>query len=280
VSPPVPPGEDLTRHYAPGDLATAVLTAIEKTGKDPGRLTPEDLAPMDEFHVRGREATLELARAADLRAGQRVLDVGSGLGGPSRCLARTFACRVTGVDRTGEYCRVATMLAARVGLSHLVTYQQGDALDLPFRDGAFDVAWTQHAAMNIRDKQRLYREMCRVLRHRGMLALYDVLAGPSGPVSFPVPWGRGPEQSFLVTPDELRQLLEAGGFAIERWDDTTAAAVAWYASLSGKAREPGKPPLGLHVVLGAEFPLMARNLRQGLETGRVVLAQVVARKSG
>lgn len=280
MTPSSPADEDLTRHYAPGDLATAVLTAIEKTGKDPRRLTPEDLAPMDEFHVRGREATLELARAADLRAGQRVLDVGSGLGGPSRCLARTFACRVTGVDRTGEYCRVAAMLAARVGLSHLVTYLQGDALDLPYRDGTFDVVWTQHAAMNIRDKGRLYRELSRVLRPRGMLALYDVLAGPSGPVSFPVPWGRGPATSFLVTPGELRQLLEAGGFAIERWDDTTAVAVAWFASLSGKAREPGAPPLGLHVVLGPEFALMARNLRQGLDEGRVVLAQVVARKSG
>jgi len=72
VSPSSPPDEDLTRHYAPGDLATAVLTAIAKTGKDPSRLTPEDLVPMDEFHVRGREATLEFARAADLRAGQRV----------------------------------------------------------------------------------------------------------------------------------------------------------------------------------------------------------------
>jgi MPBQ/MSBQ methyltransferase len=266
VPPSSPPDEDLTRHYAPGDLATAVLAAIEKAGKDPRHLTPEDLAPVDEFHVRGREATLELARAADLRAGQRVLDVGSGLGGPSRCLARTFACRVTGVDRTGEYCRVAAMLAARVGLSHLVTYPQGDALDLPFRDAVFDVVWTQHAAMNIRDKRRLYREMSRVLRPRGVLALYDVLAGPSGPVSFPVPWGRGTATSFLVTPGE-------------RWDDTTAAAVAWFASLSGKAREHGVPPLGMHVVLGPEFALMARNLRQGLDEGRVVLAQVVARKS-
>ena len=153
MSPSGPPDEDLTQHYAPGDLTTAILAAIEKTGKDTRRLSPEDLAPMGEFHVRGREATLELARAADLRAGQRVLDVGSGMGGPSRCLVQTFACRVTGVDRTGEYCRVATMLAARVGLSRLVTYAQGDALDLPFRDEAVDVVWTQHAAMNIRDKQ-------------------------------------------------------------------------------------------------------------------------------
>jgi MPBQ/MSBQ methyltransferase len=280
VSPSGSSDEDLIRHYVPGDLATAVLAAIEKSGRDPRRLTLEDLAPMDEFHVRGREATLELARAADLLAGQRVLDVGSGLGGPSRCLTRTFACRVTGVDRTGEYCRVAAMLAARVGLSHLVTYLQGDALDLPFRDGAFDVVWTQHAAMNIRDKPRLYGEMSRVLRPRGVLALYDVLAGPSGPVRFPVPWGRGPATSFLVAPSELRQLLEEGGFAIERWDDTTAAALAWYASLSGKSREPGAPALGLHVVLGPEFALMARNLRQGLGEGRVILAQVVARKSG
>ena len=272
------PDEDLTRHYAPGDLATAILAALEKVGKDLGCLTPEDLAPMDEFHVRGRQATLELARAVGLRPSQHVLDVGSGLGGPSRCVARTVGPRVTGVDLTGEYCRVAAMLAERVGLSRLVTYLQGDALDLPFPDGAFDVVWTQHAAMNIRDKRRLYREMSRVLGPHGTLALYDVLAGPAGPAHFPVPWARGPATSFLVTPGELRQLLEASGFTIERWDDTTAAAAAWFAHQASKTRDTGVPQLGLDVVLGPEFGLMARNLRRSLDEGRVVLAQVVARK--
>jgi len=276
MSPSGPLSADIKRHYTRANLAAVILTALANAGKDVNALTPEDLAPIDEFHVRGRKATLELARAAGLDASTRVLDIGSGLGGPSRCIAREFGCQVTGIDLTDEYCRVATMLAERTGLSQRVTYRQGDALDLPFPDAAFDVVWTQHVAMNIRDKAALYRGMSRVLKPGGALALYDVLAGPASPVLFPVPWARSPETSFLVTPDELCRLLEASGFTIESWEDTTVAATAWFANLASKVRDTGAPPLGLHLVLGPDFAVMTRTLRQNLEEGRVLLAQVVA----
>ena len=127
-------------HYGRSDLASIILGALEKAGKDLDRLTPEDLAPVDEFHIRGRAATLELARAASVDSTKRVLDVGSGVGGTSRCLAREFGCRVTGIDLTDEYCRAAAVLSARVGLAGLVDYRQGDATNLPFADRSFDIA--------------------------------------------------------------------------------------------------------------------------------------------
>ena len=156
--------EAIQTHYTRSDLANVILAALEKAGKDVSRLTPEDLAPIDEFHIRGRAATLELARAAGLDATRRVLDVGSGVGGTSRCLAKEFGCRVTGIDLTDEYCRAATILSAKIGLAELVDYRQGDATNLPFDDRSFDVVWTEHVAMNIPDKSRLYREMHRVLK--------------------------------------------------------------------------------------------------------------------
>lgn len=270
--------EDIKQHYTRSDLGNAILTVLASAGKDINNLKPEDLAPIDEFHIRGREATLELARAAGLDGSKHVLDVGSGIGGPSRCIAREFGCRVTGVDLTDEYCRVATMLAERVGLSHLVSYRQGDALSLPFSDGVFDVVWTQHVAMNIPDKATLYREMYRVLKPGGTLAIYDILAGPTGLVLFPVPWARSAETSFLVAPQDLRALLEASGFRISSWEDTTAAAQEWFTSLARKIQQSGLPPLGFHVLLGSDFQVMAQNQRRNLEEGRIVLVQVVARK--
>jgi len=268
--------ETVQTHYARSELGTLILAALEKAGKDIHRLTPEDLAPIDEFHIRGRAATLELARAASLDAAKRVLDVGSGVGGTSRCLAKEFGCRVTGIDLTEDYCRAAELLTAKTGLAHLVDYRQGDATQLPFADASFDVVWTEHAAMNIPDKARLYREMHRVLKPGGRLAIYDVLAGPAGPVHFPVPWARTPDASFLLRPDELRALLEAAGFAITDWSDTPDAARAWFVALAEKIGREGLPPLGFHILLGADFQAMAQNQRRNLEEGRIVLAQVTA----
>ncbi|MCD6663276.1 MAG: methyltransferase domain-containing protein [Comamonas sp.] len=265
-------------HYTRSGLGDLILAALEGAGKNLNRLTPEDLAPIDEFHIRGRAATLELARAAKVDATKRVLDVGSGVGGTSRCLAREFGCRVTGIDLTDEYCRVAAMLSERIGLGELVDYRHGDATSLPFADASFDIVWTEHAAMNIPDKPRLYKEMSRVLKPGGTLAIHDVLAGPSAPVLFPVPWARTPEASFLATPDELRSFLEAAGFEIEAWLDTTEAARAWFVALAEKIRKEGAAPLSFHVLLGSDFPAMAQNQRRNLEEARIVLAQIVARR--
>lgn len=268
--------ESVEAHYTRPDLGSVILAALESAGKDLNRLTVEDLAPIDAFHIRGRAATLELARTAKVDSTKRVLDVGSGVGGTSRCLAREFGCRVTGIDLTEEYCRAAAMLSDRIGLADLVDYRQGDATSMPFSDASFDIVWTEHVAMNIPDKPKLYREMYRVLKPGGTLAIYDILAGPFGPVLFPVPWARTPESSFLATPDELRSLLEEAGFNVTAWADTTDAARAWFKALAEKIGKEGVEPLGFHVLLGSDFPAMAQNQRRNLEEARIVLAQIVA----
>lgn len=267
--------EEVEHHYSRPGLTAVILAALADSGKD---ISGKELAAIDEFHIRGRAATLELARASGLTEDMKVLDVGSGLGGPSRCIAQEFGCRVTGIDLTEEYCRVATSLAQRTGLSHLVSYRQGDALNLPFPDGAFDAVWTQHVAMNIRDKERFYREMYRVLKPGGTLAVYDILAGTGGHVLFPVPWAHRPETSFLATPEQLRELLETSGFMISAWEDATDAAQNWFTALAGKIKTDGLPRLGLHLVLGPDFQVMVQNQKRNLEEGRIALAQVVAVK--
>lgn len=237
-----------THHGRPG-LAEVILAALEEAGADVQNLSLEVLAPIDEFHIRGRAATLELAQAAGLRSTMRVLDIGSGIGGTARCLAKEFGCRVTGIDLTDEYCQVASMLTEKVGLDELIDYRQGDATNLPFADNEFDVVWTEHVAMNIPDKRRFYSEMNQVLKPGGTLAIYDVLAGPSGPVLFPVPWARTPDTSFLVSPEELRDLLHDSGFTVSDWKDTTAQAREWFVKLVERIRREGFPALGFHMLL-------------------------------
>lgn len=270
--------EAIQTHYGRGELAERILAALQQAGVDIRQLSVATLAPIDEFHIRGREATLELARAAGLHAACHILDIGSGIGGTSRCLAQEFGCRVTGIDLTEEYCQVAAMLTAKVGLEERIDYRQGDATNLPFEDNQFDVVWTEHVAMNIPDKQRFYSEMYRVLKPGGTLAIYDVLAGASGPVLFPVPWARTPETSFLVSAEALQDLLRAAGFTISSWKDSTAEAREWFTKLAEKIRRDGFPPLGFHLLMGPDFREMAQNQGRNLEEGRITLAQIVAVK--
>lgn len=267
-------------HYSQQDLDRKVLNALVAAGKDPDRLKIDDLAPIDEFHIRGRVATIDLARDLIIDRNMRVLDVGCGLGGASRYLAREFGCNVTGLDLNPDYCRVAVDLTRRMGLDSLVSFQQGDAVTLPFPDGSFDIVWTQHAAMNIPDKARLYSELWRVLKPGGRLAMYDILAGPGGEVYFPVPWARESSISFLLTSQQLLGLLTEVGFEILIWRDVTESGRSWFRHMRDKISQEGLPPFGLQLLLGSDFRLMAHNQVLNLEEARIGLIEAVVRRPG
>jgi SAM-dependent methyltransferase len=212
----------ISDYWAREGLGRAILDALAAAGKNLDALTIDDLAPADQFHGGGKDATLRLARLAGLTPGLRVLDVGGGLGGPARTLAVEFGCRVTTIDLTESYVRAAELLTARLGLGAQVTHQVGNALVLPFDDGGFDVVWTQNSGMNIADKPRLYAGFHRVLRPGGLLATQEPMAGPVQPIIYPVMWARDAASSFLRPPVEMRALIEAAGFRARAWDDVTA----------------------------------------------------------
>jgi hypothetical protein len=111
-----------------------------------------------------------------------------------------------------------------------------------------------------------------------LIAIYDILAGDSGPVHFPVPWAREPSISFLATPGELRVLLEEAGFEILSWRDTTDLGREWFRAMRRRIQEEGASPLGFHVLLGPDFHTMTQNMVRNLEENRIGLIEVLARK--
>jgi ubiquinone/menaquinone biosynthesis C-methylase UbiE len=271
------PDNPVETHYTRQDLGGVILAALKAAGKDLDRLTPDDLAPVDEFHGGQRPATIRLAELVGFTGSERVLDVGSGLGGPSRYLAWRYGCRVSGVDLTAEFVRVAEILTELTGLVGRVDYRQGNALDLPFADPSFDVVWSQNVTMNITDRDRLYAEMRRVLKPGGKLALQEVAAGSGGPPHFPVQWAREPSISFLLSQRATREKLEAAGFRVLAWQDTTEPALE-----AARTRAQGGPPpaLGTHLILGGDWQAMFRNSARNLEEGRTELFNAVLERVG
>jgi SAM-dependent methyltransferase len=267
-------GGPVEAHYTRPDLGEIIVTALKTAGKDLDHLTPDDLAPVDEFHGGQRPATVRLAELVGFSGEERVLDVGSGLGGPSRYIAWRYGCRVSGIDLTAEFVRVAEMLTRLTGLVGRVDYRQGNALDQPFADMSFDVVWSQNAAMNIADRDRLYGEMFRVLRPGGKLALQEVVAGPGGDPHYPVQWAREPSTSFLLTEQATREKLETAGFRVLFWLDTTDGALE---AAQARARHiEGPPPvLGTHLIIGDDWRAMFRNSARNLEERRTELFNAV-----
>ncbi len=268
--------DDVRDHYRATGLTERLKAALAALGPEDRRLTPQQLAALDQFHTRGLAATAELARLAGISGGTAVLDVGSGIGGPARFLAATHGCRVAGIDLSEPFVEAARYLTERTGQSEKVSFETGSALAIPFDDGRFDVALLQHVAMNIADRARLYREIRRVLKPGGRFATFDVVLKGSEP-HYPVPWARTPAASFLLTAAATRTAIEAAGFRALVWQDDTEAAKAWIAEL----RRSGPPPApNLGTVMGPEFAQLATNLGRSLLEGRLgVLTAVFAAPS-
>ena len=271
--------EHVESHYGRGAILNSILSALRKMGKDTAQLVPADLAPVDEFHIRGREATLELASRAPFKPGLRVLDVGCGLGGSVRYLASEHQCQATGIDLTKEYVDVANTLADLVGLKQRVECRQCSALDMPFDDGTFDVVWTEHVQMNIADKRAFYAEIARVLAPRGRLLFHDIFQGDGGSLHYPVPWAEDSSISFLAAPEAVRRILEELGFSIRDWEDKSQLSLDWFVAVIEKLKLSGPPPLGLHLLMGSTAKAKFENNIRNLQERRFVVYQAVAEKS-
>jgi hypothetical protein len=102
--------------------------------------------------------------------------------------------------------------------------------------------------------------------------MWDITIGNHGELDYPLPWADHPAQSHLVTPDELRAVVESAGFAIERWNDLTDQAAAL---MQAMLAQPANP-LGLHAFV-TDFQRKVEHLTHALADGRLRAIQAVAR---
>ncbi|MEM8977306.1 MAG: class I SAM-dependent methyltransferase [Pseudomonadota bacterium] len=269
----------ISGHYQSGNLEQRLSAALLQDGVDPMRPTIKDLTPYDQFHGRGLEATNELTSKLEINAGDQLLDVGSGIGGPARYFADRFKCIVTGIDLTEEFCSVARELTKRVGLQDDVTFHVGNALQMPFADASFAGAYSMNVSMNIADKTGLYREIHRVLQPGGWLALSELAKGPGEEMTYPTPWAATAASSFLATPADTRSNLEECGFTIESFEDASEKVIEYGKRARRMVEQGQKPPhRAVQLIHGEGATEAMKNTSRGVAEARIVPIEVICRK--
>ena len=271
--------DNVREHYSSPDIISRILAAVAESGQRTDELKSDMLYPYDQLHGREIAATREHVERLRLKPGMQILDVGCGIGGPSRYIASTCeGVTVTGIDVTPDFVATAQDLTRRCGLDDRVAFVEADALSMPFGDAVFDAAICLYVGMNIADKAELCREIYRVLKHGGRVVWSEVTLGPMGPARFPLPWASGPTASFLVPPQVLRQVFTKTGFNIVETVDETSRII----EAAQRAPAPGQPPparqAANQVVMGKDFIERRQNFIRNLTEARLVSILIEAEK--
>jgi phosphoethanolamine N-methyltransferase len=168
----------------------------------------------------GREMAVELIRRMELTPGERVLDVGCGLGGSAFVMAAEFGLRVDGIDLSKNMLRLANAKLAAKGLSDSVNLQWGDCLELEQTD-FYDAVYSRDVFLHIHDKSRLFTRLNIALKPGGKLLFTDYCCGPK-------PWDDDfgdyvEDRNYsLHTVDEYADIIADAGFGQVSGEDITA----------------------------------------------------------
>lgn len=265
----------VSRHYASFDVLARIRAGLAQMGLNPDTIEPDVLKPVDEFHIGGAEATAGPLESLDMRPDVDVLDIGSGIGGPARTIARRYGCRVTGVDLTPHFVDTARALSTMSGMADRVRFEVGSAVALPFLDGSFDLALLLHVGMNVPDKMSLLREARRVLRDDGTFAIYEVMRTGEGDLAYPVPWAETAEFSALETPEIYLNAAVAAGFSLKAQENRREMALDFFSRLQAQAASDAPPPLGLHNLMGPNVKEKSANMMAAVRAGTIAPVQMV-----
>ncbi len=229
--------------------------------------------------IGGRDSTEILATGAAITAATKVLDVGSGLGGPALYLAETIGCRVMGLDIVESNVATANQRAKARGLDDLASFHLGDATAMPFEAGHFDVIIGQDAWCHVPDKNKLIAECARVIAVRGMVTFTDWLQVGEMKGTYRDEVLAAMAASNLGTLESYAALLQKHGFTVLSADDVSAEFIEQYTdivarleSLESEISETYSPKLYniIHAMNGT--------IQRAFADGKLGGGRIIARK--
>ncbi|MHA2259998.1 MAG: class I SAM-dependent methyltransferase [Promethearchaeota archaeon] len=260
--------ENINNQYGQSNLGEKIVRTLQERGINNESEIRKQLALIEDIHIRGRLATLELARIAHVKEDMKILDVGCGIGGPARVLAAKFGCNVTGIDLCKEYCEAAIILNKLTGLGNKIEIIECNVLEMHFEENNFDMIFIQHVLMNIKEKRQLLSKIYKILSPNGKLAVYEICAGNNSPIIFPVVWANDSSISFTIKPDELYQIIKSLGFKEHFWEDDTDKIIEGH-NQRRSTRQAKNPPLLSYGLIIPNYLKKGRNIISNLKEGRI-----------
>jgi ubiquinone/menaquinone biosynthesis C-methylase UbiE len=269
----------VSSHYAHGSLLNAIKNALHKIGKTPDAVTIEDLAPVDEFHIGGRTATDNLISQLSISESHQILDIGCGLGGAARYVAKQTKASVTGIDLTGEYIETGNALCQWLQLNNQVSLDVGSALNMPYESNSFDGAYMLHVGMNIEDKHALFAEVYRVLKPGASFGVYDIMRQSAGDLAYPCPWASENGTCQIAKPEQYITALEKTGFEVAKQSNRREFALEFFKMQKEKIEANGGPlPIGLHILMQDSAAEKLKNMVSNLTKGYIAPVEIIVRK--
>lgn len=267
------PAPEIVTHYSRDGVMDRIRSQLIDAGHDLATLDPDAIAGVDEFHLGGRLATKAMLESLRVDDRAELLDVGCGIGGVARTIARSTGCTVFGIDLTPPFVELAAELSALVGLADRTDFRVGSALDLPFDDDRFDAVTLVHVGMNIDDKAALFGELARVVRAGGTVHVYDIMRVGDGAVTFPVPWSSGESTSFVATPAAYVEAMRSTGLEVDEPVDRLDLVRTALAAVTANP-----PAVTLAHLMGEQWPTMFANLIACLDHGVLAPVEIVGHK--
>ena len=203
-----------------------------------GALTPEQLNFLDQYHLGGAAAVDRTITPMHLGPVDRVLDVGSGFGGPARRIAEVTGASVHGIDITRGYVDTATALTRRCGLEHRVTFEH-NGIENHHPDQPYTAAISMHVSMNVADKTAWYCAIADRLTDGAQFGIWDVCRTGEPALTWPLPWSIDGTDSHVVSPAQLRDAITSAGFETLEWVDESDWVRAWVTETFGSGLPPG-----------------------------------------
>ena len=226
-----------------------------------------------------------LAGLAGIRRGDRVLDVGCGMGGSSILLAKKMGCVVTGVTISGVQQRWATAAARLQGVGGSVTFRRADVEGESFPSGSFDVVWSIECTEHLFDKAAFFRRAAGWVKPGGRVAICAWLAACDADLPAKRPQVEAVCEAFLCPSlgsfADYRGWMTAAGLVVEAEQDWTDRVSRTWELCDARVKRLGLPWLARFIdPAQALFLEKFATLLEAYRSGAMQYGCIVARRPG